>query len=333
MTTMTGWEIDSPMDHLPTGRKKLLKNFVAEYNANAESGCAALSPDGETLVIIRKYHPTLNVWAGDPDYGSDDHAIGLAYFRSGTYTWFYLPKSYAYTAVRVTDSFPPVMEIDTVEKGTVITNTQELSRKLSNHRDGDGFASEEPLLVENFAQLTNHVELPAPQIRITQKTIELSLIGELDRVSSFDDWWTSEPVTIPYFDQSLPVTFMGFNPQDPAQQDHLRKANDAVAAFLHLQESDRMRASELVNQNCQEYIEAVGVEDWNEAMASIVDPNLVWQYVHPREVLISYSEKRNSIFIVLSCECDWEEEHGLQLVYQDGITLVRVSEQDGHYTD
>jgi hypothetical protein len=68
-------------------------------------------------------------------------------------------------------------------------------------------------------------------------------------------------------------------------------------------------------------------------MAGIADPNMVWQFVHPREVLISYSEKRNAVFVVLSCECDWEEEHGLQLVYQDGTTLVRVSQQDGHYTD
>jgi hypothetical protein len=333
MDYVTGWEIETPTDHLPAGRKPKLKRFVSDYNVNAEAGCAALSPNGETLVIIRKYHPTLNVWADDPDYGTDDYAIGLAYFKLGLYTWFYLPKSYAYTAVRVSDALPPVIEIDTVEKGTVVTNSQELSRNLSNHRVGDDVASDESWLLERFSQLTNRVELPAPRIPITQSTIEFSPIGELRQMSGFDEWWTRESVAIPFFNESLPVTLMDFHPQDPSQREQFSKSSEALSAFLNLGETDRMRASELVNENCQEFIEAVGVDDWNQAMADLGDPNLIWQFVHPREVLISYSDERDAAFVVVSCECDWEEEHGLQLVYRNGNMLVRVSQQDGHYTD
>ncbi len=331
MDYVTGWEIENAMDHLPVGRELKLKKFVSGYNVSAEAGCAALSPSGETLVIIRKYHPTLNVWADDPDYRTDDYAIGLAYFRTGTYTWFYLPRSYAYIAIRVSDAFPPVIEIDTAEKGTVVTNTQELSRRLSNHRVGDGDASDESLLLENFSQLTNHVQPPTPRIRITQTTIELSPIGELQH-DSYESW-TRESVAIPLFNESLPVTVMDFNPQDPTQRDRLSKLSEALSAFLRLGEADRMRASELVNQNCQEFIEAVGVEGWNQEMADVVDPNMIWRFVYPREVLISYSDEHDAVFVVLSCDCDWEEEHGLQLVYRDGNTLVRVSQKDGHYTD
>jgi hypothetical protein len=333
MDYVTGWEIESPMDHLPARRTSLLKEFVSDYNVKAEAGCAALSPNGETLVIIRKYHQTLNVWAGDPDYGTDDYAIGLAYFRPGMYTWFYLPKSYAYTSLRVSDAVPPVIEIDTVEKGTVATNSQELSRKLSNYRVGDGSASDESWLLQNFLQLSNHVEISAPRIPITQSTIELPLIGKLRQVSGFDEWWTRESVQIPYFNEPLPVTVMDFHPQDPKQRLRFSKVSEALSAFLNLGEVDRMRASELVYENCKEFIDAVGVDAWNQQMADLHDPKMIWQFVHPREVLISYSEERDAVFVVLSCECDWEDEHGLQLLYRDGKILVRVSQQDGHYTD
>jgi hypothetical protein len=36
---------------------------------------------------------------------------------------------------------------------------------------------------------------------------------------------------------------------------------------------------------------------------------------------------KNSI-LVISCECDREEEHGLQLVFKDGATLTRASGHD-----
>ena len=34
----------------------------------------------------------------------------------------------------------------------------------------------------------------------------------------------------------------------------------------------------------------------------------------------------------MACECEWEQEHGLQLVFRQGKKLTRVSDQDGHLT-
>ena len=36
--------------------------------------------------------------------------------------------------------------------------------------------------------------------------------------------------------------------------------------------------------------------------------------------------------ISISAECDWEVEHGLQMVFRGGGRLSRVSDQDGHLT-
>lgn len=33
-----------------------------------------------------------------------------------------------------------------------------------------------------------------------------------------------------------------------------------------------------------------------------------------------------------TCGCEWEEEHGLQLVFKEGKKLTRISGYDGHIT-
>lgn len=39
------------------------------------------------------------------------------------------------------------------------------------------------------------------------------------------------------------------------------------------------------------------------------------------------------MYVAVDCRCDWEEEHGLQLVFRQGRMLTRVSDQDGHLTE
>jgi len=36
--------------------------------------------------------------------------------------------------------------------------------------------------------------------------------------------------------------------------------------------------------------------------------------------------------MLIAAECDWEREHGLQIIYRHGCELSRVSAQDGHVT-
>jgi hypothetical protein len=35
----------------------------------------------------------------------------------------------------------------------------------------------------------------------------------------------------------------------------------------------------------------------------------------------------------LECECDWEPEHGLQIVFRDGREVTKVGPYDGHLTN
>ena len=68
-------------------------------------------------------------------------------------------------------------------------------------------------------------------------------------------------------------------------------------------------------------------------MAQCVDADQIWRYVALKELQVAYHKATDSVFVTLAGECDWEEEHGLQLVFRDGTTLTRVSAQDGHPVD
>lgn len=50
----------------------------------------------------------------------------------------------------------------------------------------------------------------------------------------------------------------------------------------------------------------------------------VWNFVYPSEIIVDWDEKGN-FYLNVSCGCEWEEEHGLQLVFKDGLTLIRAS--------
>jgi hypothetical protein len=39
------------------------------------------------------------------------------------------------------------------------------------------------------------------------------------------------------------------------------------------------------------------------------------------------------MYVSIECECDWEPEHGLQIVLRDGRTVSKVGPYDGHLTN
>ena len=60
-------------------------------------------------------------------------------------------------------------------------------------------------------------------------------------------------------------------------------------------------------------------EDVWSSMLKIQDDQEVWQFVRPSIIMI-YDEG-HYMTLSVECECDWEEEHGLQMDFYDGIEL------------
>lgn len=153
-------------------------------------------------------------------------------------------------------------------------------------------------------------------------------LGPLQPDSKIPEWLVSEPISVPFLaGVKLTFTLDGLGDADEAD------TRGAIEAFLALSPEARKGAAPYVFANYQRMAELVSEEDFG---CRIDAENDVWSHVRFSEVFVSRRHRRDkAIYVQITAECDWEPEHGLQLVYRGGNELVRVSEQDGHlsYTD
>lgn len=70
---------------------------------------------------------------------------------------------------------------------------------------------------------------------------------------------------------------------------------------------------------------------------SIANAPDVWQHVDFGESIHVHRERGDKyveagVYLSVECSCEWEQEHGLQLVSREGIEVVKVGAYDGHLT-
>ncbi len=155
--------------------------------------------------------------------------------------------------------------------------------------------------------------------------LHISILGPLKPDPHIPEWLVSEPLPIPFFDgHNLSVTIKDLRETDVRDIEH------ATSSFLKLGHRDRLAASRYVFANYQRTAELVSELDLG---CLIESEEAVWLHVRPSEIFVSRRHRRDcAIYVSIVANCDWEPEHGLQLVYRRGSELVRVSDQDGHLT-
>lgn len=156
--------------------------------------------------------------------------------------------------------------------------------------------------------------------------MNIPALGPLAPDPTIPEWLVSEPISIPFLsDQKLSFTLDGLEAADEAD------VKNAINAFLALTQDARNAAAPFVFANYRRMAGLVGEEDLGCRIASERD---VWPHVQFSEVFVSQQHHGDkAIYVQIMAECDWEPEHGLQLVYRGGKELTRVSEQDGHLTN
>jgi len=166
-----------------------------------------------------------------------------------------------------------------------------------------------------------------------KKFITSEIIGVLFQNDQFDDWWESQPIEIIFFDnKKLKITFIDLVPE--SDQNFIKEADIALKSFLEKKMNDRLELSELAYQNCMEFLNAVGYDEADKPLWDIKDKSEIWNFIYPQGIYVTRRHRRDEdIYISLTCECEWEEEHGLQLVFRQGKKLTRISDQDGHITE
>jgi hypothetical protein len=153
--------------------------------------------------------------------------------------------------------------------------------------------------------------------------IESKIVGRLKSVDYDEDFYESEPFPIPYFDnRKIKICFVESN-----HEPYLLGADNVIQAFLKLNNQDRLNDSHMVKN----YYDQTLKFGYTKPL-EIANDKDIWNFVHPSEILIQWDEK-GDFYVVVSASCDWEEEHGLQLVFPSGQKLTRASGHDGHYED
>ena len=78
-----------------------------------------------------------------------------------------------------------------------------------------------------------------------------------------------------------------------------------------------------------------GWKSYGDNFKPIKSPGGVWAHVRlgsePTVSRRSYGDK--GIYISLECGCDWEKEHGMQIVFKNGLKVNKVGPFDGHLTN
>jgi len=148
------------------------------------------------------------------------------------------------------------------------------------------------------------------------------IVGPLKTSPDYKGWYESEPLQIPYTDQPLKIVF---TQGDDAV--FMAEAEGILKRFLPLTSENRLRDSKKVERYYQACVTELGASPLNIKQASDV-----WNFVTPTALFIE-KHLNGNYYVCISCTCEWEKTHGLQLVFRAGKKLTRASAHDGQYED
>jgi hypothetical protein len=157
------------------------------------------------------------------------------------------------------------------------------------------------------------------------------VLGPLTRNERFG-WYESEPKAVRFLGGQLCRFILHGYGSDAAKQYEIRSAlQNALDAG-----PDVLTAAEAyVVQYCQEML--ARYLDESRPNVRLEKPSDVWSYVQfGRNLHVSrraHNDVDDGVYASIECNCDWEPEHGMQLVLRDGRTVSKVGPYDGHLTN
>ena len=163
--------------------------------------------------------------------------------------------------------------------------------------------------------------------------IHSEIIGNLYRKNENEDWKSEKDIAIPFLNNiKLPVFYY----LDSIEKDTSfeKEADEALKNILQLKKPEILEVAKHLFENLQEFKSLVGLNDVTPELRNLTNEIEIWKYINPSCLTVerrAYEDK--NIYVVIPCNCDWEEEHGLQMVFRKGKILTRVSDIDGHLTN
>jgi hypothetical protein len=156
--------------------------------------------------------------------------------------------------------------------------------------------------------------------------MQIEKLGPLTQDEEIPEWLISEPVAIPY----LGGVGLEFVIDGMEQDAHPEDFATAVNSFLGKGQAEQATAAPHI---LQAYRDAVAAMVPEKPACQIEDASQAWQHVRAEEVRVCRRQQGDrKVYVQIVADCDWDHEHGLQLVFREGKALSRVSLFDDHLT-
>jgi hypothetical protein len=144
-------------------------------------------------------------------------------------------------------------------------------------------------------------------------------------------WYRSAPIVVPVLGGALcHIVIDGYNDDQRKEDFH-----EAIRTFLMLDPSALTAASSSIFAYYRDVMNDVVADGDTDWYVEIEGPQDVLNHVQlGNEATINrnaHGDRR--VYVSLECECDWELEHGLQIVFRDGHTVTKVGPYDGDLTN
>lgn len=151
-------------------------------------------------------------------------------------------------------------------------------------------------------------------------------LGELTVDPRFG-WYYSAPIDIPILGQKCRFVLEGYN-EDVRKEDFHTAIHNLLAA-----DHSVLQAAEAHIYNYYKDCNAYQGPD-DDQFVEIASPREIWKYIRlGNEPMVVRGDGGKEVYISLECNCDWEREHGLQIVFQNGLKVTKVGPYDGHMTN
>jgi len=157
--------------------------------------------------------------------------------------------------------------------------------------------------------------------------IEIPLLGKLEK-DQFDGWLRSKPTTI----KALGGEQFEFVLEDYDADEAKEAFHEAIENFLAIDESVLKNAQDDLYQYYRDTCAQLAPDD--DCYVEIASPDDIWKHIEFGHTLMvsrrPYGDRL--VYISLECACDWAYEHGLQIVFKQGLYINKVGPFDGHLT-
>jgi len=156
--------------------------------------------------------------------------------------------------------------------------------------------------------------------------MEVLGLGEVTKDEELG-WYYSKPIPVPMFGgKACRIVLEGYDEDERKEDFHV-----AIANFLSGSPAVLREADEPLFRYYKDF-EEWWLEDDKEPIKSADE---LWRQVRlggePMVTRRAYGDK--GVYVSVECGCDWEEEHGLQLVLKNGLRVTKLGGYDGHLTN